>query len=195
MACFSHLLNNCGNELASREIDRFAGHLLVILAHSHNAKDLWRREAKVAPPKPVSHRWSSRQLWNETLVQVWPEIKTFVDKSTSTEQSKSKAVQALRYEMGRDRPDGIHQELVLQVEIAIAVDAGIFQTPATHLLEEDGCLVSKCCRVEATSFELATSEDITHSIRLLCTMCTKLTTIVVALCRTSLPLAFSQTLP
>ena len=56
--------------------------------------------------------------------------------------------------MGRVRPDGIRQELVLQVGFATAVYAGIFQTPATHLLEGDGCLVSKCCRVEATSFEL-----------------------------------------
>ena len=94
--CFSHLLNNCGNELASREIDRFSGHLHVILAHSHYAKGLWRRETKVAPPRPVSHRWSSRQLRNKTLVQVWPGTKTFVDKSTSTEESKSKAVQAPR---------------------------------------------------------------------------------------------------
>ena len=94
--CFSHLLNNCGNELASREIDRFSGHLHVILAHSHYAKGLWRREAKVAPPKPVSHRWSSRQLRNKTLVQVRPGTKTFGDKSTSTEESKSKAVQAPR---------------------------------------------------------------------------------------------------
>ena len=141
--CFSHLLNNCGNELASREIDRFAGHLHVLLAHSHNAKDLWRRETKAAPPKPVSHRWSSRQLRSRTLVQVWPRMKTLVDKSTSTEESKSKAAQALREEMGRVWPDGIHQELVLQVGFATALDAGISLTSATHLLlEGDGFLVS-----------------------------------------------------
>ena len=142
--CFSHLLNNCGTELASREIDRFAGHLHVLLAHSHNAKDLWRRETKAAPPKPVSHRWSSRQLRSRTLlVQVWPGMKTLVDKSTSTEESKSKAAQALREEMDRVRPDGIQQELVLQVGFATAVDAGISLTPATHLLlEGDGFLVS-----------------------------------------------------
>ena len=75
-------------------------------------------------------------------MQVWPGMKTLVDKSTSTEESKSKAAQALREEMGRVRPDGIHQELVLQVGFATAVDAGISLTPATHLLEGDGFLVS-----------------------------------------------------
>ena len=140
--CFSHLLNNCGNELASQEIDKFAGHLHVLLAHSHNAKDLWRKETKVTPPKPVSHRWSSRHLRNETLVKVWPDMKTFVDKITTTEESKSKSAHALREEIARVRPDGIHQELVLQVGFATAVDAGINLTPATHLLEGDGFLVS-----------------------------------------------------
>ena len=148
--CFSHLLNNCGNELASQETDRFAGHLHVLLAHSHNAKDLWPRETKVAPPKPVSYRWSSRQLRNETFVKVWPGMKTFVDKTTTTEESKSKSAQVLREEIGRDRPEGIHQELVLLVGFATAVDAGINLTPATHLLEGDGFLVSimySCCGV------------------------------------------------
>lgn len=61
--CFSHLLNNCGNELDSEETDKFAGHLHTLLSHSHNAKDLWLAETgEVAPPKPPSHRWSSRYV-------------------------------------------------------------------------------------------------------------------------------------
>ncbi|CAM9630122.1 unnamed protein product, partial [Hapterophycus canaliculatus] len=58
--CFSHLLNNCGNELDSEEIDNFAGHLHVLLAHSLNASELWSRETGRVKPKPASHRWSSR---------------------------------------------------------------------------------------------------------------------------------------
>lgn len=140
--CFSHLLNNCGNELSSEETDKFAGHLHVLLAHSHNARDLWLQETKVSPPKPVSHRWSSRYVRNNALVLNWQQMKTFVDKFTSTEESRSKSAAAMREELGRVRPDGVHQELILQLGFAVAVDVGIHLVRPTHLLEGDGFLVS-----------------------------------------------------
>lgn len=69
--CSSHLLHSCGSQLVSRQIDAFAGHLHTLLAHSHRAKYLWRRETKVPPPKPASsHFWGSRLSRNETLVNV-----------------------------------------------------------------------------------------------------------------------------
>ena len=140
--CFSHLLNNCSNELASEEVDKFARHLHVLLAHSQNAKDLWVQETKVSPPKPVSHRWSSRFSRNQILLLIWQGLKLFVDKFTSTEESRSKATRSLREDLARVRPDGIHQELVLQLGFSMAVDVGIHLTRATHLLEGDGFLVS-----------------------------------------------------
>ncbi|CAN0341927.1 unnamed protein product, partial [Ectocarpus sp. 12 AP-2014] len=140
--CFSHLLNNCGNELSSEETDKFAGHLHVLLAHSHNARDLWLQETKVSPPKPVSHRWSSRHVRNNALVLNWQQMKTFVDKFTSTEESRSKSAAAMREELGRVRPDGVHQELILQLGFAVAVDVGIHLVRPTHLLQGDGFLVS-----------------------------------------------------
>jgi len=39
------------------------------------------------------------------------------------------------------RPDGIHQELVLQLGFAVAVDTAIHLARACHLLEVDGFLV------------------------------------------------------
>ncbi|CAB1102084.1 unnamed protein product [Ectocarpus sp. CCAP 1310/34] len=139
--CFSHLLNNCGNELSSEETDKFAGHLHVLLAHSHNARDLWLQETKVSPPKPVSHRWSSRYVRNNALVLNWQQMKTFVDKFTSTEESRSNSAAAMREELGRVRLDGVHQELILQLGFAVAVDVGIHLVRPTHLLEGDGFLL------------------------------------------------------
>ena len=139
--CFSHLLNNCGNHLDSEETDTFAGHLLNLLSHSHNAKDLWIQETGVPPPKPVSHRWSSRYVRNESFVRNWQTMKSFVDKFTTSDESKSKSAAALRTGLAHVRPDGVHQEVILQLGYAVAVDVGIHLTRATHLLEGDGFLV------------------------------------------------------
>ena len=115
--CFSHLLHNCGNELGSEEIDKFAGYLHVLLAHSQNAKDLWVQETKISPPKPISHRWSSRFTRNEFLLLISQGLKIFVDKFTLTEESRTKAAGSLRENLARVRPDGIHHELVLQLGV------------------------------------------------------------------------------
>lgn len=140
--CFSHL-NNCGNELDSEETDKFAGNLHTLLGHSHNAKDSWLKETGVAPPKAPSHRWSSRYVRDDVLVRNWQPMKSFINKLTSTDESKSKSVKAMRAELARVRPDGVHQELVLQLGFAVAVDVGIHLTRATHLLEGEGFLVRR----------------------------------------------------
>ena len=119
------LLNSCGNELASEEIDRFAVHMQTFLFHSHTACAMWRELVKGSPPDPISHCWCSRFARNDLFVRNWQPVKPFVDRCTFTDEARSKAAQALRHEIGRVRPDGIHQELVWQLGFAIAVDVGI----------------------------------------------------------------------
>ncbi|CAB1105070.1 unnamed protein product [Ectocarpus sp. CCAP 1310/34] len=139
--CFSHLCKNSGNEMNSDDTHKFAGHLHTLLSHSHNAKDLWLQETGgVAPPKPPSHRWSSRFERNDCLVRSWQQMKSFVNKFTSADESKSKSAAAMRDMLAHVRPDNIHQELVLQLEFVVAADVGIHLTRATHLLEGDGFL-------------------------------------------------------
>ena len=55
--CMSHLLNNCGDKIESRQIDEIAGALYMVLSHNPNASSQWRSVTKVGPPKPPNHRW------------------------------------------------------------------------------------------------------------------------------------------
>ena len=54
--CMSHLINICGDKIESRQVDKIAGALHMVLSHSPNASSQWRSVTKVWPPKPPNHR-------------------------------------------------------------------------------------------------------------------------------------------
>ena len=72
----------------------------------------------------------------------WQGFKTFVDVFTTSDGTKSAKARFLREELARMRPDGIHNEVGVQLEFALAVDIGVHLQTATYLLEGDGMLVS-----------------------------------------------------
>ena len=123
--CMSHLLNNAGDNIESNQIDTFAGALHTVLSHSANASDQWRAATKTSPPKTPSHRWALAFERNDVLVKAWQEMKTFIDALSTSDETKSAKAEFCREELARVRPDGIHQEFVLQLELALAVDLGV----------------------------------------------------------------------
>lgn len=139
--CMSHLLNNAGDKIESKQIDKFAGALHMLLSHSANASAQWRAVTKVGPPKPPSHRWASTYDRNNALVLNWQSMKKFIDDFTTNDETKSAKAAFLREELARIRPDGIHNEIALQLEFALAVDLGIHLKTACYLLEGDTMLV------------------------------------------------------
>ena len=97
--CISHLFSNTGDKIESTQIDRFASAVHTILSHSHNASQQWRAATKTAPPTSPSHRWASGYERNDQLVKVWPEVKTFVDKFSNSEDTKSAKAKFCREEV------------------------------------------------------------------------------------------------
>ena len=129
--CMSHLLNNCGDKIESRQIDKIAGALHMVLSHSPNASSQWRSVIKVGPPKPPNHRWHAAQDRNTGLAVNWQGFKTFVDVFTTSDDTKSAKARFLREELARMRPDGIHNKVGVQLEFALAVDIGVHLQTAT----------------------------------------------------------------
>ena len=139
--CMSHLLNNCGDKIESRQIDKIAGALHMVLSHSANASSQWRPVTKVGPPKPPNYRWHAAQDRNMVLTVNWQGFKEFVDVFTTSDDTKYTKARFWRQGLGRIRPDGIHNEVGVQLEFALAVDIGVHLQTATYLLEGDGMLV------------------------------------------------------
>ena len=146
--CMSHLLNNTGDKVESGQIDKFAGALQTLLAHSHNASHQWRAATGEPPFKAPSHRWASHFERSNRLVMVWEHLKDFLASFTTTDETRSTSAKFCRDELARLGKDGLHQEFWLKLEFALAVDLGVHLTKATYLLEGDGMLVSShiaCC--------------------------------------------------
>lgn len=142
MRGMSHLFNNAGDQIESTQIDKFAGALQTVLSLSHNASEQWRAATGTSPPKAPSHRWASSFERNDKLVTDWQHAKDFIDKFSSSDETRSAKAAFCREELARLGQHGYHQEFWLQLEFALAVDLGVHLTRATYLLEGDGMLVS-----------------------------------------------------
>ena len=79
---------------------------------------------------------------------------TFTDDFSSSDETKSVKAKFCREELARVGSDGIHQEFLLQLEFALAVDLGVHLKRATYLLEGDGILVGYCAMSLLPSFRL-----------------------------------------
>ncbi|CAB1111550.1 unnamed protein product [Ectocarpus sp. CCAP 1310/34] len=124
MRCMSDLFNNAGDQIESTQIDKFAGALQTVLSVSHNASEQWRAATGMSPPKAPSHRWASSFERNDKLVTDWQHAKHFIDKFSSSDETRSAKAAFCREELARLGQYCYHQEFWLQLEFALAVDLG-----------------------------------------------------------------------
>ena len=142
--CMSHLFNNAGDQVESKQIDNFAGALQTVLSHSANAPEQWRSATNTAPPKVPSHRWASKFERSDQFVTVWQPIEKFIDVYSTSDEARSAKAKLCGEELARMGKDGYHQQFWLQLEFALAVDLGFHLMRATYLLGGNGMLVSYC---------------------------------------------------
>lgn len=69
------------------------------------------------------------------VVANWKGFNTFIEVFTTSNETKSAKTKVLREKLARIRPDSIHNEWGLQLELVLAMEA------ATYLLEGDSILV------------------------------------------------------
>lgn len=72
----------------------------------------------------------------------WPAVVEFITSYSSTDEVRSTSVTYMRKELARMRADGVRQEVVLKVQVAMLVDVSEVITKATYDLEGDVPLVS-----------------------------------------------------
>ena len=138
MRCMSHLFNNAGDQVESKETDNFAGAFLT--APTLRISGGLQLTPCLRKPLPtVGLRSSSDQF-----VTVWKHMKKFVDVYSTSNETRSAKAKLCWEELARMGKDGYHQELWLQLVFALAVYLGVHLPRATYLLDGDGMLVSYC---------------------------------------------------
>lgn len=96
-----------------------------------------------------SHRFESTYKRNNTIATNGPGIKSFIERFVGSDGIRSKMVKSLQRQLTGKQPDGISNELNLQLSLAMAVDVGCHITTATYILEGDNFLVRMCVDVWA----------------------------------------------
>ena len=91
---------------------------------------------------PVDHRWTSEFEGYQVVMASCPAVFKFIDTYSATDEGKSASINHIRRELARVRPDGVRQEIVLRVQLAMVVmDVGEMIAKATYNLEGDARLV------------------------------------------------------
>ena len=131
--CFSHTLDLVGSHLKTPVLDEFIKTWINLFSRSPNNKLIWRTLTSLKPPSYSSTRWWSKWEVIRDVLVTFGDVEAF-NSNEVTSASKGKLQCILQSS----------QRAQLQIELAIAVDAGEPFVKCTYNLEGDGPLSLTC---------------------------------------------------
>ena len=131
IGCFSHTLDHVGENFKTPILDQFIKVWINMFSRSPKTKLLWRTKTGLPAPTYSPTRWWSKWEVIKHLHDAFGDIPSFVE-DEDLPPSRLKLQEIL---------DDPPSNRMLQVELAITVDAGEPFVKATYRLEGDGPLV------------------------------------------------------
>uniref|UniRef100_A0A1X7T065 DUF659 domain-containing protein n=1 Tax=Amphimedon queenslandica TaxID=400682 RepID=A0A1X7T065_AMPQE len=136
VGCFSHTIDHVGEKFKTPTLDEFVTAWITLFSHSPKAKLAWRTQTGKAVKTFSKTRWWSRWEVVNQLLELHGDILPFLH--THSDQG-----QATRSKMLSILQDPT-KNILLQLEMAVVVDAGKQFLQATYDLEGHGTLVLQC---------------------------------------------------
>ena len=138
ISCFSHTINNAGSCFKTPHLNEFLTYWLRLFSHSPKARILWKNRTGTAVQSLSETRWWSKWEVANQLMSLFGDVRPFLDDAEEEEVGL-----ATRTKMQAILDDPKKKSL-LQLELAITIDAGRPFVQATYQLEEDGALSLIC---------------------------------------------------
>ncbi|KAK3754796.1 hypothetical protein QZH41_007565 [Actinostola sp. cb2023] len=136
--CFSHAIDGVGSHFNIPTVKRFLQLWNALFSHSPATRLAWRERTGISKKSYSPTRWWS---WWEVAQQVmlqFAEIQPFVQERLQTAVNKATLRQI------EEMFDDDQTKLLLQIELAVVVDAGKPMVQSTYILEGDGTLAWQC---------------------------------------------------
>ena len=131
IGCYSHTIYHVGEKFKTPTLDMFGKYWISLLAHSPQARLLWRDRTGQSVKTYSETQWWSRFFFCDVL--------PFLQENTQL----APATRAKLLDIFSD----LNQKSYLLVELAVVIDIGEHFVKATYSLEGDGPLVFSCFEI------------------------------------------------
>ena len=131
IGCFSHTIDNAGKTFLTPVLDEFVSSWITLHSHSPKARLSWRSRTETSVKTYCKTRW-----WSSYKSTYYGDVKPFLEENDDLGPATRKKM--------LDVLENPQKNALLQLELAITVDAGLPFVQATYNLEGDGPLVLTC---------------------------------------------------
>ena len=135
VGCFSHTLDLVGNKFVTPCLSSFMVWWVSLFSHSPKAMLLWKERTGQSYKGYSATRWWSKYEVMKQLMDLFGDVQPFLEEASVSPATIEKLLSVLRN----------HQEKkLLQVELAVTIDAGMPFVQSMYNLEGDGPLALTC---------------------------------------------------
>ena len=135
IGCFSHTLDLVGSKFVTTCLSSFMVSWISLFSHSPKAMLLWKERTGLSYKGYSATRWWSKYEVMKQVMDLFGDIEPFLEGAIVSPATVDKLLSVL--------PDPQEKKL-LQVELAVTIDAGMPFVRATYNLEGDGPLALTC---------------------------------------------------
>ena len=82
IGCFSHTLNNVGEQFQTPALDKFMKHWQAMFSHSHKARLLWHEQTRTSLRTYSATHWWSRWECEKQVLELWGDVPKFLTDNT-----------------------------------------------------------------------------------------------------------------
>lgn len=134
IGCFSHTLDLVGSKFVTPCLSSFIVWWINLFSHSPKAMLLWKERTGQSYHGYSATWWWSKYEVMKQLMDLFGDIEPFLERASVSPATIGKLLSILRNHKEKE---------LLQVELAVTIDAGMPFVKATYNLEGDGDLCSK----------------------------------------------------
>ena len=139
IGCFSHTIDNAGGKFNTPTLNEFLTAWIRLFSLSPKARLIWKDRTGIAVKSYSKTRWWSKWEVAKQIMDLYGDVQPFLESSEDVGLATRAKMKKI---LGNPR-----SKALLQLELAITIDAGLPFVQATYRLEGDGPL-ALCCYEE-----------------------------------------------